>query len=129
MPSAVRSTSTLDPGSPWYVWAGHFLENAAKTWGIPAVALMSIFGLLFYFGYRHGDAYIAATIEASRAQTESSRVVADAVLELRNLTMQNQSLQQKVVDQQEFTSRTLIQIQQQMSEQNKVLQRLVERME
>lgn len=127
MPSAVRSNA--EPGAPWYVWAGHFVENAAKTWGVPAVALLSIFALLVYFGYRHGDAYIAATIEASRAQTESSRVVADAVIELRNLTVQSQSMQQKVVDQQEFTSRTLIQIQQQMSEQNKVLQRLVERME
>jgi hypothetical protein len=111
------------------VWAGYFLENAAKTWGIPAVALMSIFGLLVYFGYRHGDAYIGATIEASRAQTESSRVVAEAVIELRNLTTQNQFLQQKVVDQQESTSKTLMQIQLQMAEQNKVLLRLVDRME
>jgi hypothetical protein len=127
MPPAAKLT--VDPQAPWYVWAGAFLENAAKTWGIPAVTVMAGTGLVMYFGYRHGDAFIATTIEASRAQAESSRVVAEAVLELRSLTVQNQGLYRSVVEQQENTNKTLLQMQSQMMEQNKVLQRLVERLD
>jgi hypothetical protein len=78
---------------PWYVWAGKFLEDAMKSWGVPTVFMMCLVASTGWMAYRHGDAYVEATIESSRAQAEASKTVATAVVELTRLANETQSFQ------------------------------------
>lgn len=84
---------SFHPHKPWYVWAGEFLESAMKSWGVPTVFMVGMLSTAGWLTYRHGDAYVGAIIESSRAQAESSKTVATAVVELTRLAKETQEFQ------------------------------------
>lgn len=81
---------------PWYVWAGGYLESAMKSWGVPTIFMLSMVGFVGWVAYRHGDQYIEAMIENSKAQAEASKTVAGAVVELTLLAREAQVFQERV---------------------------------
>ena len=63
----------------WYEYAGDFLKEAMKGWGLAAVILLGAGGVVAKLVYSHGGDYIKASCAKMTAEAGAADAVAAAV--------------------------------------------------
>lgn len=73
---------------PWYVWAGEFLKEAMKGWGLASILVLLPSFALSCLLYTHGGRYLEANITRIQREAEAAVLVAIAVHELTEVSKQ-----------------------------------------
>ena len=81
---------------PWYEWAGEYLKEAMKGWGLATILILMPSVLLVHAAYAYGHRYVEASILRMQKEAEASVAVAVAVTELTHITKQGQQFQAQV---------------------------------
>lgn len=80
----------------WYEWAGDFLKDAMKGWGLATILILIPVASVAHLSYNYGGRYLEASILKMEKEAAAATAVAVAVTDLTALAKEAQVFQQVV---------------------------------